>query len=213
MTIKGIPDPNQIADPNTRAWARAITERLNTLLGHTGAFEESVPTWGALKAIGAIGIDADRPTSPYRKPITEPAPLTDRTPPARTASSQVVASATFDATAGKAIGTHTLSISLPFNSYVTYGYIVVGTTFTSATDAGTIAIGVETDDATGIKSATAISAGENAWDAGTHPTDQTGAAANFTARTTAARSVIVTVGTEALTAGVFTVYIYYSTGA
>lgn len=211
MTIKGIPDPNQIADPNTRAWARAITERLNTLLGHTGAFEDSVPTWGALKGIGAIGIDSDRPTSPYRKPLTEATPVTDRTPPARTATGQQVASATFDATAGKALGTHTLTISLPFDSYVTYGYITVGTNFTSATNAGTLAIGIETDSPTGIKSPTAISSGD--WDAGTHPTTQTGAATNFTPRTTAARSVIVTVGAEALTAGVFTVYIYYSTGA
>lgn len=207
MTIKGIPDPNQIADPVIRAWARAITERVNTMLGHTGDFLDSVPTHRSLKAIGVIGIDADRATSPYRKPLTEQEPI------ASTATRTLFATATFDATAGKAIGVHNLSITLPTGAYVINGHLTVGTTFTSATDAATIAVGIAVDDTAGIVAPIAISDASNPWDAGDHNLIQTGAAANYSEHCTAARAVIVTVGAEALTAGVFTVYIYYSTGA
>lgn len=113
----------------------------------------------------------------------------------------------FDATAGKAIGAHTLTDlngvaqTIPNKTRITRSFYEVATTFTSATDAGTIALGIETDSAAGIKAAVAISNGANPYDAGVVEGLQTGAASAFSAKTTAERNVIATVAVEALTAG------------
>lgn len=208
MSPSGLPDPNQIADPATRAWARAVTERLNTALGHTGAFKDRMPTWDALREIGVIGLDDDRPESPYRKPLTAADPINRASVSPAAPASQVTASAVFDATAGKAVGAHTLSISLPLGAYVTFGWIEVQIPLASATNAATVAIGIAVEDLVALLNAT--QAGTAAWTAGTHPTKQTGSAANFTPRTTDVRSLIVTVAAEALTAGKFTLFVYYS---
>lgn len=122
-----------------------------------------------------------------------------------------------DATSGVAVGTYNMqradglgTVVLPQGAIVTRSFYRVNTTFTSATDAATIAIGVATDSATGIVAATAISAGGNVWDAGNHEGVQTGTVANFCAITTDDRNVIYTVGAaEALTAGVMHVYLQY----
>ena len=120
-----------------------------------------------------------------------------------------VARATFDATAGKAIGAHGLGVTLPDNAIVTRDWYEVITTFTSATDAATIALGVPTDAAAGIVAAIAISNGGNPWDAGNHEGIQAGAAANFLAKLTAARELTATVAVEALTAGKLILYCEY----
>jgi hypothetical protein len=105
-------------------------------------------------------------------------------------------------TDGGAIGDITLrGPQIPDNSRVLRGFYEVTTTFTSSTDAATIAIGIPTDDAAGIVAATAISAGGNVWDAGIHETIQTGTTANASEKTTAARAPVATVAVEALTAG------------
>ena len=117
---------------------------------------------------------------------------------------------TFDATAGKAIGTHALTETMPDNCIVTYAYYDVGTTFTSLIDLATIALGIATDDATGIKAAIAINDASNPWDAGTgKPTDVDGTAPNYTTQTTAARAVQAVVGIQNLTGGVLTLYLFY----
>ena len=202
---RGIPNPNTIKDPAARAWAVAVTEQLRTIMGQIGSVEERMTRVGELKDIGSIGIE--RVTRLFRKPVTEPAPIANTTP--HTSNITVE----FDATAGKAIGVHNLSIGLPLGAQVTLATYVVNTTFTSATDAGTIAIGVATDDPTGIVAAIAINHASNPWDAGDHATIQTGNAANYTEPTTASgRLLIVTVGVEALTAGKFTLTVYYTNG-
>ena len=112
--------------------------------------------------------------------------------------------ATYDVTGGDsgAIGTFASGVVLPNNAVVTRAYYYVETTFTSATDAATIAIGVNTDDAAGLKAAVAISDGSNPYDAGWHECIQDGTAAAFSEVTTAAgRSVEFVVAVEALTAG------------
>lgn len=113
-----------------------------------------------------------------------------------------VVNAVLDQTLNSAIGVHTLpGAQVPAGWIaIAYGYRVI-TTFTSATDAATIALGVATDGAAGLKAATAISTGTT-WDAGT--TGLVTAAAPVFA--TAARSLVATVAVEALTAGKLTVH-------
>lgn len=122
-----------------------------------------------------------------------------------------VARATFDATAGKAIAAYGLGVTIPDNAVVVGGFVQVGTTFTSATDAATIAISVE--GANDVVSALAISNVANRWDAGkqsivpkANTPESTGIAL------TAAREITATVAVEALTAGVCTVFLYYVAG-
>lgn len=114
-----------------------------------------------------------------------------------------VVTAVLDQTLNSAIGTHVLPGATVPAGYIAaaYGYRVI-TTFTSATDAATIALGVQTDGAAGLKAALAISNGANPWDAGIVGL-VTAAAPVFT---TAARSLVATVAVEALTAGKLVVY-------
>lgn len=120
-----------------------------------------------------------------------------------------LARATFDATAGKAIGSHGLGVTLPDNAIITRSWYEVLTTFTSATDAGTIALSVPVNDVAGIKAAVAISNGANPWDAGIVEGIQDGTAAAFSVKTTAVRELTADVAVEALTAGVLVLFCEY----
>lgn len=185
----------------------AITEWVKRRDGNANE-DERFLTRLDLTSIGAIGVDRG---SLFRKPIDEPTPIENREPAINAPANQFNAALVFDATAGKAVGTHDLALTLPVGGYVTFGWIDVETTFTSATDAATIGIGVAVDDPSGIVAPIAISNATNPWDVGTKPTIQTGSALNFTIRATDTRAIIVTVGSEALTAGKFTLNVYYST--
>lgn len=109
----------------------------------------------------------------------------------------------------RTIAAHTIAIAIPDKSIITRVYIEVLTTFTSATDAGTIALSLNA--ANDVKTATAISAGGDFWDAGFHDPLQAGAAANFI-KLTAARQLTATVAVEALTAGKMLVFVDYVLG-
>jgi hypothetical protein len=125
-----------------------------------------------------------------------------------------VAKATFDpsATAGmRTIAAHTLGVTIPDNAIIVGGFIEVLTTFTSATDAGTVAI--HANGANDIVSAIAISNGGNPWDAGLHaiiPKANTPESTGI--KLTAARNITATVAVEALTAGKATIFLYYVQG-
>ncbi len=114
-----------------------------------------------------------------------------------------VVNAVLDQTLNSAIGVHVLpGAQVPAGWLaIAYGYRTI-TTFTSATDAATIALGVATDGAAGLKAALAISNGANPYDAGAVGL-VTAAAPVFT---TAARSLVATVAVEALTAGKLVVH-------
>lgn len=114
-----------------------------------------------------------------------------------------VVTGVLDQTLNSAIGVHTLPGGQVPAGWIAiaYGYRVI-TTFTSATDAATIALGVATDGAAGLKAALAISNGANPYDAGVIGL-VTAAAPVFA---TAARSLVATVAVEALTAGKLTVH-------
>lgn len=115
----------------------------------------------------------------------------------------------FNATGGRATGTHNLVdlngnlFTIPGNSRVVNGYYEVTTTFTSATDAATIALSIATDDVAGLKAAIAISNGANPYDSGAalKVLIQDGTVGNASEKTTAERAIQAVVATEALTAG------------
>lgn len=115
--------------------------------------------------------------------------------------------ATFDATSGKGIGAYNLDISLPIGSVVKKVWYDVITTFTSSTDAATIALNTQT--ANDLVTAVAISDGTNPWDAGIHDGIPVYTAATAI-KLTAARTVTVTVGSQSLTAGKLRVFVEYA---
>ena len=117
-----------------------------------------------------------------------------------------VARATFDATGGKAIGTHYLGVTIPDNSVLVRAYYDVVTTFTSATDAGTIALACLADD--DILAAVAISDGGNPYDAGLQEGIQDGTMANAV-KLTSDKQLYVKVAVEALTAGKLVLFVEY----
>ena len=117
---------------------------------------------------------------------------------------------TLDGTTQSAIGTHRLG-TLPMGATIKQAYIDVDTTFTSATDAATIALGYT--GATGaFDAAIAISDGGNPWDAAA-PRVSVGAAdnavGNFIEIGAASVDVVAVEAVEALTAGVLELVIEY----
>lgn len=124
----------------------------------------------------------------------------------------------------KTIATHTLATFIPSGAIIKNAYYLVNTTFTSATDAATIAFSVE--GAGDLKAAIAISDASNVWDAGLHGClpgsyaeatvagdsailDAARKAASYVL-TTAIREVTAAVAVEVLTGGKLTLCIEYS---
>lgn len=125
---------------------------------------------------------------------------------------KLVARATFDPSANtseRAIGAHGLGVTIPDNAVLTRSWYEVLTTFTSATDAATIAL--HANSANDIKSAVAISNGANPFDAGFVEGIQDGTAAAFV-KLSAARELTATVAVEALTAGKLILFVEYVIG-
>lgn len=142
-----------------------------------------------------------------------------------------VASAVFDPSANtgeRTIGAHGLGVYVPDNAIIEKVYVDVVTTFTSATDAATIALHLQA--AGDIVAAIAISDASNVWDAGIrgskigYPNLGADAAhdsavevaalyAGTMLKLTAEREITATVAVEALTAGKAVVYVEYMLGA
>jgi hypothetical protein len=120
--------------------------------------------------------------------------------------------ATYDfAEHGGAISTIGLGVFIPDNTIITRCYYDVITTFTSATDAATVAINVPTDG--DLQAATAISAGGNIWDAGIHETATKGndySDPTTYLKTTGTRELSVVIATEAVTAGKMIIFCDYN---
>jgi predicted RecA/RadA family phage recombinase len=113
----------------------------------------------------------------------------------------------------RTIGAHGLGVTLPDNAIVLGGGVEILTTFTSATDAGTIALSIQ--GANDLITATAISSG-TFWDAvaykGVVPTALELAGVATAIKLTAAREVTATVAVEALTAGKLVGWLFYVIG-
>lgn len=99
--------------------------------------------------------------------------------------------------------------TLPEDAIITNAFYEVLTTFRSATDATTIGISIPVDDADGILTPIAVSSGSNPWDAGMHGTDLGNTSADVSERTTAARTISLSVAGEAITAGKMVLYVEY----
>lgn len=141
-----------------------------------------------------------------------------------------VARATFDPTGNpshRSIAAHGLGVTLPLKAIITKFWYDVVTTFTSATDAGTIAYHAQS--AGDLLAALAISDATNVHDAGIHAgkpgypnlgadsahDSQVELAALFAAtqiKLTAARELTATVAVEALTAGKAVLFVEYVLG-
>lgn len=144
-------------------------------------------------------------------------------------ATRYIASAIYD-TAGndsslvsnKTIAAHGTGVYIPAGAIITKVWIDVITTFTSATDAATIAIMAQT--ANDIRAEIAISNGTNVWDAGVGGSIVGNAALDGNARTaiaagaaeaaavikcTAERELVATVAVEALTAGKAVIHAEY----
>jgi hypothetical protein len=137
-----------------------------------------------------------------------------------------LAVATFDpsATSGeRTIAAHGLGVYIPTKAIITRVWVDVVTTFTSATDAGTIALHLQA--ANDVVSAIAISDASNVWDAGIRGSKigvpaladtatETALVVNalFAAsmlKLTAVRELTATVAVEALTAGKANIFVEY----
>jgi hypothetical protein len=138
-----------------------------------------------------------------------------------------MAVATFDPsgnTAQRAIGAYGLGVYLPTKAIITNVIVDVVTTFTSATDAATIALSAQA--ANDIVSALAISDASNIWDAGLRgskvgfPAFANDAAedtavevaalfAGSMVKLTASRELTATIAVEALTAGKANIFVEY----
>lgn len=104
------------------------------------------------------------------------------------------------ATSGeRTIAAHGCGLTIPKNSIVTFAAYDVLTTFTSATDAATIAVKIVA--ANDVVSALAISNGANIWDAGIFETIPKVETSTTWLTTTVDSEVTFTVAAEALTAG------------
>ena len=115
-------------------------------------------------------------------------------------------------------GTHNtaydMGVDLPDNAVITRAWYEVITTFQSGgTDAAAMSLGLPTDDANGIVAFTSISSDVgDVWDAGYHEAIQTGTAANFSTKTTAARAVTFSISSSAagdITAGALVLFLEY----
>ena len=110
-----------------------------------------------------------------------------------------------------AIGAHKLGV-LPARATITKAWIDVDTTFTSATDAATIALGY-TGTAGAFDAAVAISAVGDVWDAAVPRVSDAaadGAVGNYAVLASTVE-VLATVAVEALTAGKGFLYVEYVT--
>lgn len=129
--------------------------------------------------------------------------------PAKHGAKHGLARCEFTATGGKAIASHGLGLKIPKGAHVTKAYYKVLTTFTSATDAATIALQIV--GANDVVSAVAISNGGNPWDAGGLVVGiPTGSMGNELNATTVDTEVVAVVAVEALTAGKLVLWVEWA---
>lgn len=199
----------KIEDPNLRMILRALRDAVDHLTGQRGQKKNRPPTNQELMDAGVLGMDDAEHL--YNPNAAAAAALADFIKDTETSpfGSAVLE---LDATNGLAEATYSLGTKyrLPKDARIWFAGYEVITTFTSNTDAATISLGIETDDAAGIVAAIAISDVSNPWDAGMHDTIQTGSAANMSELTTGNRHIqAVVAGGEDLSAGKLRLFFTY----
>ena len=207
MTQIGIPSATHVPDKQVRRILDPMKQSIDQITGTSGVFLNSAATLAQLKNAGIIDVDG---TTVFNPNAATAASLTAISVEA-TESTFFFVRAVLDGTAGLAVASspHDLGFTLPSNAIVIYSFIEVLTTFVSATDAATIALGIASDDPSGIKAAIAISDGSNPWDAGFKDAIPDRAAANMTTKTTASRKVQADVAVEDITAGKLNLFLEF----
>lgn len=99
-----------------------------------------------------------------------------------------------------------LGSKLPNNAVITNAYYEVINAFASA-GAAIIALGIRVDDVSGLKAFTAYN--DSSFNAGFHQCIPDGTVANFTNKTTAEQSIIITIGTAPVTSGKLRIWADY----
>ena len=125
---------------------------------------------------------------------------------------ELVESFTYDVSGAEHAGTvaaspYTLG-TVPAGAIITHAWIDVDTTFVSAGDAATIALGY-TDSTSAFDAAIAISDGTNPWDAAAPRISDTNGTTVREVSSTVKQSVLATVAVETITAGKLTLYVKY----
>jgi len=202
IDLSGIVSPASVADPKIRACLLAILTNLRTLAGTVATETNRAVSVSELLTLGVLRRDRD---GRLYVPQTGASTNTQQ----QTASREILSAIfTLDASSDGSIGTHAIG-KLPEGAVIVRAWYDVVETFTSATDAATISLGIATDDPAGVVAAIAINNGGNPWDQGYHEAIQTGPAAAFSTKTTSTRNLEATVAGETLTAGRLNLVIEY----
>ena len=106
---------------------------------------------------------------------------------------------------GGAVGNISLTGRIPIDSTITHAWYEVLEAPTSSGSA-TLSFGVDANDPTGLKTATAI----GSYTAGYGDLTPNNTATTFTTKTTNPRNILMTIGTAALTAGKINIYYTYT---
>lgn len=197
---QAIPHVQNVKDPELRQILEALRSGLMALADGTLGKEEA-------RQLGMMGKSIEGKW--YARQVRDRASGVEQVADlaAPEVGTSVLISAEFNAAGGLAVGSHNIEgLSLPENAIVTLAWYDVLDAFTSG-GAATIAFSIPTDDAEGIKAATAIGSG---FTLGQHACIQTGSVANFSEKTTAERIIQADVGTDALTAGLLRLFVQYS---
>lgn len=172
----------------------------NILVGSVG----NVPTSVAMA--GDVTIIAAGTTAIGAAKVTEAMQKTQQLAGLHSAR---IAHGIYTSAEGFTAGTHTIGATIPANAFITGMWYWVKTTFTSATDAATLAIQVE--GANDCVVAIAISDGSNPWDNTAKPVEgipKLETTSTFLV-TSAARALSVVSAVETITGGVLHVWVQY----
>lgn len=202
INLVGMPSPEGVSDQKVRSCLLTIIQNVKRLAGPTATDHNRAISAAELITLGILKRDPAGNLSPRST-----APTPERV---QQSSSSGIQSAvfTFDASAGVSAGAVAIG-RIPAGSIITRAWYEVLQTFTSATDAATISLGIATDDPAGVVAAVAINNGANPWDHGFHEAIQTGAAPAFSTKTTSTRNLEATVAGETLTAGRLNLVVEY----
>lgn len=202
IDLVGMPSPEGVSDQKVRSCLLTIIQNVKRLAGITTTEHNRAVSAAELISLGIL--KRDTAGNLYPRQATTSSERTQQ------AAATGVQSAVFEFDASDVVAAGAVAIGrIPANAIIIRAWYEVLQTFTSATDAATISLGIATDDPAGIAAAVAISDATNPWDQGIHEAIQTGAASAFSTKSTATRNVEATVAGETVTAGRLNLVIQY----
>lgn len=187
-----IPDPAMIADPVVRRVCQSLKGRMDAMAGGGDrllAEDVASVTFSDLRALSLVGVD-DTNGKWRRLAESEVPAFGDGLPDEEYPVGVRWLSVGVDIAAATTAGTYSTGVTVRNGSCILYAVGIVVQAFTNGGGSSTVAVGVHTDDPTGILPATNIAA------LGVGKIDGTPdwTAANTTAIATAERAIVYTVG-------------------